>query len=116
MLQFLSDEDFNGDITRGVLKRAEVIDWVRAQDVGLSNKDDSVLLAWAAEHGRMVVSHDVNTLIGHAVRRIENGEKMPGVVIVSQQLPTKRAIEDLVYIAACGRHEDFENLVTFLPL
>jgi predicted nuclease of predicted toxin-antitoxin system len=54
MLAFLADENFNNRIVEGLLLREPGLDIVRAQDVGLSGKDDRELLAWAAEQNRIL--------------------------------------------------------------
>jgi hypothetical protein len=40
MLRLLSDENFNGDIIRGLFLRQPNIDLIRVQDVGLQEEDD----------------------------------------------------------------------------
>jgi len=40
MFRFLSDENFNGDIVRGLLLREPNLDLLRVQDVGLRNAED----------------------------------------------------------------------------
>ena len=40
MLRLLADENFNGDIVRGVLLRQPDVDLVRVQDAGLTEVDD----------------------------------------------------------------------------
>ena len=66
MLRFAADENFNGDIVRGLLRRNPKLDIVRVQDVGLSGADDPSVLEWAAELRRIVVTHDISTLAKHA--------------------------------------------------
>jgi len=44
MLHLLSDENFNGDIVRGLLLRRPEMDLVRVQDVGLEGMDDPHVL------------------------------------------------------------------------
>ena len=61
MLRLLTDENFNNDIVRGVRRRNAGMDIVRVQDVGLSGADDPTVLAWAAESGRVLLTHDVST-------------------------------------------------------
>jgi hypothetical protein len=41
MLRLLADENFNGDIVRGLLLRHSALDLVRVQDVGLAGADDA---------------------------------------------------------------------------
>lgn len=60
MLRLLADEDFNNQIVRGILRRRPEIDIVRVQDVGLSETDDRVILEWAAQQGRILLTHDVD--------------------------------------------------------
>jgi predicted nuclease of predicted toxin-antitoxin system len=62
MLRLLADENFNGDIVRGLLLRQPTLDVVRVQDVGLIGTDDSEILAWAAENNRIVLTHDRATM------------------------------------------------------
>jgi predicted nuclease of predicted toxin-antitoxin system len=65
MLRLAADENFNGDIVRGLLRRNPKLDIVRVQDVGLSGADDPSVLKWAADQGRIVVTHDISTLAKH---------------------------------------------------
>ena len=58
MLSFASDENFNNDIVRGLLRRIPDLDVVRVQDVGLSGADDPDILEWAANDGRIMLTHD----------------------------------------------------------
>ena len=44
MLRFAADENFYGDIVRGVLRRGSQIDILRVQDIGLSGADDPSVL------------------------------------------------------------------------
>jgi predicted nuclease of predicted toxin-antitoxin system len=54
MLHFLSDEDFNNRIVRGLRRRLPTLDLARVQDVGLMKQPDTEVLAWAAQEGRMI--------------------------------------------------------------
>ena len=62
MLRLLADENFNGDVVRGLLLRQPNLDIVCVQDVGLAGADDSDILAWAAENDRIVLTHDRATM------------------------------------------------------
>jgi len=76
MLRRLADENFNGDILRGLSRRQPDLDIVRAQDVGLTGADDPDILAWAAENSRIVLTHDRATMSDYAYERIAAGEAM----------------------------------------
>ncbi len=57
MLRLLADENFNNSIVRGLLRRKPDLDIIRVQDIDLSGIDDRVILAWAAQENRIVVTH-----------------------------------------------------------
>ena len=57
MLRLLVDENFNGDIVRGLLLRRPDLDLVRVQDVEYEEAEDPTILAWAAENDRILLTH-----------------------------------------------------------
>ena len=116
MLRLAADENFNGDIVRGILRRNPKLDIVRVQDVGLSGADDPSVLQWAADQGRIVVTHDISTLAEHAFDRIAAGQPMPGVFEVTSVAPIGQAIDDLILVAECSLEGEWEGQVRFLPL
>ena len=48
MIKLASDENFDGDIVRGLLRRVPELDLVRVQDADPAGSPDPVILAWAA--------------------------------------------------------------------
>lgn len=78
MLRLLSDENFHGPITQGLLRRRRDLDLVRVKDTGLSGVPDPDVLAWAASERRIVLTHDVRTMPPHAYHRVASGLPMPG--------------------------------------
>ena len=64
MLRFLTDEDFDGRLTSALLARVPGLDLVRSQDTGLMHTPDPDILAWAGGEGRIVLTHDRNTMTG----------------------------------------------------
>lgn len=52
---------------------------------------------------------------GHFARFVEQSDS-PGVVIISQQIPVRQAIEDLILIWHCSEPEDWLNVLDYLPL
>ncbi len=112
MARFLADENFNNQIVRGVFRQAPDIDIVRVQDVDLSGLDDPTVLAWAAEAGRIVLTHDVATMITFAYQRIQSGVSMPGLFEVNRRVPVGLAIEEIILIAECSIEGEWEGQAT----
>src|SRR5437763_888142 len=116
MLRLAADENFNNDIVRGVLRRNSEIDIVRVQDAGLSAADDPTVLEWAAQAGRVLLTHDVATMTRYAYDRVREGKPMPGVFEVGRQVPIGVAIEEIVLLAECSLDREWEGQVRYLPL
>ncbi|MGV2391344.1 MAG UNVERIFIED_CONTAM: DUF5615 family PIN-like protein [Microcystis novacekii LVE1205-3] len=81
-VRLLTDENFNGAILRGLVRRLPELDIIRVQDVGLMNTDDPDILEWAANEGRILLTHDVATITMYAYNRVNQGLPMTGVVEV----------------------------------
>jgi predicted nuclease of predicted toxin-antitoxin system len=84
MLSLLSDENFNGDIIRGLFLRQPKLDLVRVQDVGLQENDDPSILEWAAINNRILIAHDRATMPDFAYERLIKGEIMAGMFVASR--------------------------------
>ncbi len=116
MLRLAADENLNGDIVRGLIRRNPDIDIVRVQDVGLTGADDPTVLDWAARENRVVITHDISTLAKHAFDRAVAGSKMPGVFAVRSVAPVGTTIDDLILLAECSHEGEWEGQVRFLPV
>jgi hypothetical protein len=114
MLPALADENFSHRILRGIRLRIQNPDIVVAQNTGLCGATDETLLAWAADHGRIMLTHDRQTIPKHAYDRIRSGQHMPGIIVVLDTMPIGNAIDALTMYLECGSPEEFENLVIFL--
>ena len=116
MIRLAADENFDGTIVTGVRRRKPDIDLVRVQDVGLRGADDPTILEWAAREGRVLLTHDVETMTGFAYDRVRRGEPMPGVMEVGDHLPIRAVIEDILILAECSDEGEWEGRVDFFPL
>jgi hypothetical protein len=116
MLLLVSDENFNNDLVRGLLRRNPDLDIVRVQDVGLRGAEDPLILEWAAQEGRVLLTHDVATMAHFAYERVRAGKSMPGVIEVPDDLPIGAAIEDILLLAEFSDRGEWESQVIYLPL
>ena len=115
MVRLLADENFHGDAIDGLLDRRPELDLARVQDVGLSGIDDPAVLAWAAADGRMLLTHDKETVPGFAYARVNAGEPMPGVV-VAHGITVGDIIDEVLILDAASEQEEWADQVVFLPM
>ena len=116
MLRLAADENFSGRIARGLRRRVPGLDLVRVQDAGLLGSGDAAVLEWAAREGRVLLTHDVRTLTGHALARVRAGQPMPGVVEVGRRVPVGPAIDELALLVGASLEGEWEGQVLYLPL
>lgn len=116
MLLLVSDENFNNDIVRGLLRRKPDLDIVRVQDIGLRGAEDPIILEWAAKESRVVLTHDAATMAYFAYQRVKAGLSMPGVIEVADDLPIGKVIEDILILAQYSEQHEWEGQVIYLPL
>lgn len=116
MIAFLADENLKRKIISGLLRRNPSVDVVRAQDIGLSGVDDRILLEVAARHNRVLLTHDVQTLVGFAWESVEVGRPMAGVIVLGRKLRISEAVEELLLIAECSELDEWADMVAYLPL
>jgi hypothetical protein len=106
MLRLATDEDVHDDIIRGLRRREPDLDIVRVLDVALGRTPDPDILAWAANHERILVTGDLNSMVGFAWNRVRTGQPMPGVLALVENIGAARVIDDILLVALCHAPEE----------
>ena len=116
MLRLVSDEDVHDDIIRGLRRREPALEIVRVQDVGLGRTPDPLILEWAAGDGRVLITGDLNTMVGFAWGRVQSGLPMPGVLALLENVGIGRVIDDILLVAQCYTADKIIDQVLYIPL
>jgi len=116
MLRLASDENFHGEVIRGLFRRQPDLDLVRIQDVGLVGADDPEVLEWAAGEGRILLTHDRATMPEFAHERVRADMPMPGLFVIGDRMPIGQVIEEILLLAQCSDPPEWEGIVLYLPL
>ncbi|HEY0722962.1 MAG TPA: DUF5615 family PIN-like protein [Pyrinomonadaceae bacterium] len=115
MLRLLTDENFNQHIVRGLNRRLNM-DLLSVRDVGLAGLPDPLLLNWAAQEDRVMMTHDAQTMLKYAQQLLIQGEAMAGMIFVREGSPIGRAIDDLQLLIECYSQSDMHNRIEYVPL
>jgi len=116
MLRLLTDENFNQDIVRGLNRRLPNLDLLSVRDVGLTGTPDPLILNWAAQNDRVLITHDKKTMTKYGEQLVMRGEPMAGVVLVPKRLRMSRAIDDLQLVIECYSQSQMHDRIEYLPL
>lgn len=115
MISLLADHNFREPILRGLLLRLPGLDVVTARRVGLAGAPDPDVLAWAAANGRVVLTHDRQTMAGFAYARVATGEPMTGLIVAGSRAAIRRVIDDLELICVATTVAEWVGRVEFIP-
>lgn len=115
MARLLADENFNRYIFEGLLRRRPELNIVRVQDVGLRNTDDRVILEWAFQANRVLLTHDISTMTEFGREQIATGLNTAGIIIVIENASIGRIIDDLLFLIDYNI-DDWQNTLWFVPL
>jgi len=115
-VRLATDENFHRAILRGLLRRQPHLDVTSVQDAGLTGADDPYVLAWAAVEGRVLLTHDGQTMPPFAYQRMAAGLRVAGVVVVDSHLSIGKAIEELLLLVNTTFDTEWEGQVHHLPL
>jgi hypothetical protein len=77
--------------------------------------DDPTVLVLASSEGRLLVSHDRQTMPHHFAEFIEH-QASSGLLIVSQHLPVSQAADELRLMSVASEAEEWTNQISSLPL
>lgn len=115
-IRFQADEDFNTLIVERLLQRQPLMDFQTVPAAGLKGTPDPAPLAFAAEQGRILVSHDLATMPTHFANFLERGQHSLGLFLLDRDLPRVQAVEELLLIWEASTAEEWSDQMRYLPL
>ncbi len=128
--QFLFDEDSLDESLRNAIRQHnetspdEVLDvkYIDGTDptCPARHSDDNTVIRWAAEHNRVIVSKDTNTLIGYHRDFVRQGNTTPGLLILrgrreGTEIKTHQIVESLIEIAYYLDPSLYNSCHNFIP-
>ena len=111
-VRFLADEDIDAAIIKGLRSREPAIDIVDAKTAGLRGMKDPALLKLSAEQGRIMISHDRQTMTRHFRERLDSGEPTTGLFVCPQEPGAiGEIIESLLLVWAASQAEEWRDQI-----
>jgi hypothetical protein len=111
---YQADNDLRKAIVRGATRREPQMNFRSAQSARLDGIPDPEVLAFAADEGRILISHDFQTMPMH-FRQFTQGRRSPGVLLVRQDLPVGEAIETLLLVWRASEADEWVNRLCLVP-
>lgn len=114
MLRFLTDENIEGHLVKGLLSKNPNLDVIRVQDVGLRTAADPLLMDWAGRNNRILITHDISTISPLVYERIAAGQPLPGIIFIQTGMALGIVIRKILQIAATDQPEAWSGRVEYL--
>jgi hypothetical protein len=115
VFRFLPDHNLHDAISRELKRKKPELDGVLVRDLGLAEAGDADALRWAATEGRIVLTHDRQTMTRYADDHVHAGERMPGLFVIETPPTIGPVIEDLLTIVEATEPEEGEGKTEYLP-
>jgi Domain of unknown function (DUF5615) len=109
-LRFQADVNLNQLILRAARRREPALDFQTPEIAGLAGLPDPEVLFRAAEDGRVLLTHDLQTMPRHFAAFITTHQSA-GLLLIPQHLPIAAAVDDLLLIWSTMDAEEWRNLI-----
>lgn len=114
-IRFQADVHLPQIILHAACRREPALSFQTAEAAGLGGLPDPDALDRAAEEGRVLVTHDLQTMPRHFAEFITTRQSA-GLLLIPPSLPLASAVDDLLLIWSTMDAEEWINLMWYLPL
>lgn len=117
--RLLADANYNEHVVRGLRRIRPDISILTAHQAQIDAFSDPEVLAFAAQHNLILLTHDTRTMPQHFsdfLARLDPGKHSPGVWYTPQTLAVGIAIRAVLEVWLCSAHDEHRNHELRLPL
>lgn len=114
-MKLLTDEHVPPALTRGLRRALDEVDVLELRHTDLLGADDSEVLDFAAQKGRILITRDASTVPDFAFERLNQGKVMPGVFIWRRRAALGAVLDDLILVVQASEAEEWRDKVVYLP-
>lgn len=112
----LTDQNFNAHIVDAMRRIDPMTMCYSVRDFGLARAEDAEVIAFAATHDFIFLSHDTRTIPPVWYERLGTGLAVPFIFLVPERYPIGRAAQELTAALTATAEYDGEPTLIRLPL
>jgi hypothetical protein len=105
----------NRAIVTGALEREPALDFITATEADLEGQGDPAVLEFAANQGRILVSHDTSTMPVHFSARLRSGRTSPGIFLARQRTGVGQIVDALLLLWSASSPVEWAGQIHYLP-
>ncbi|MEB3336568.1 MAG: hypothetical protein VKJ46_03830 [Leptolyngbyaceae bacterium] len=77
---------------------------------------DPEILLWCEVHRFILVTNNRRSMPRHLADHLAAGRQVPGILVLRKNAAMGQVIEDLILIAEVAGDDDYQNLISYVPL
>jgi Domain of unknown function (DUF5615) len=118
---FVLDENCRGPLWSAVRSHnrrgIDMIDVVRVGDLPdlPLQTSDPLILAWAEQTGRILVTYDESSMPGHWIDHLQSRRHSPGLFIVRANVSLPDIVETMVIVAHASDPGEWRDRLEYIP-
>src|SRR5271157_1819685 len=103
-IRYLLDENLPPHWRKHLMNHEPTLVVCRVGDPGAPalGTADPAILEWCEANGFVLVTNNRKSLPGHLLDHLANGKHVPGILVLSATINTRRLVEDLILIAGAS--------------
>lgn len=82
---------------------------------GLGTLDPDILI-WCEARRFILVTNNRRSMPRHLADHLAAGRRIPGILVLRKNAAMGQVIEDLILIAEVAREDDYQNVISYIPL
>ena len=117
-ISYLLDENVDLAYQVQLLKRNPSLVVFAVGDPGMPPKStlDPEILCWCEEQDLVLVTNNRTSMPIHLTDHIAQGRHVPGIFILNANLIMGRMIDELIIIAETAIEDEYQDVITYLPV
>ncbi len=117
-IKYLLDEHITLQLRTQILRRYPNLEVWCIGDPNAPSKgtDDPDILIWCEENGFILVTNNRKTMPVHLADHLANNRHIPGIFIINENMSMGQIIEELIIIAQAAFVDEYQDLITFMPI
>lgn len=77
---------------------------------------DPEILLWCEAHGFILVTNNRRSMPRHLADHLAAGRRIPGILVLRKNAAMGQVIEDLILIAEVAGDDDYQDVISYVPL
>jgi predicted nuclease of predicted toxin-antitoxin system len=77
---------------------------------------DPEILSWCEKFGFILVTNNRSSMPVHLADHLNNGDHIPGILVLRKQANFGQVIEDLILISLAAEENEYQDIISYVPL